>query len=84
MVYIKFPIHTKLTQKLKSSKKQPKKPTNDHESRFLEAPFIRMLRMRLASLKNICFKNQYFIDKLSSFLAEVSFDTSEGKQLSFL
>ena len=27
--------------------------------------------------------NQYFIDKLSLFLTEVSFDTSEGSQLSY-
>ena len=25
---------------------------NDHESQFLEAPFVRMLRMRSASLKS--------------------------------
>ena len=27
--------------------------------------------------------DQYFIDKLSLFLTEVSFDTSEGNQLSY-
>ena len=27
--------------------------------------------------------NQYFNDKLSLFLTEVGFDTSEGKQLSY-
>ena len=32
-----------------SSKKFVEK--NDHQSRFLEAPFVRMLRMRSASLK---------------------------------
>ena len=28
--------------------------------------------------------NQYFIDKLSLFLTEVGFDTSEGNQLSYV
>ena len=53
-------IGSKLTQKLKSSKKsldddqQPKK--NDHGSRFLESPFVRMRRSHathsIGELKN--------------------------------
>ena len=36
------------------------KNDDDHQSRFLEAPFVRMLRMRSASLKTKWYKSKKF------------------------